>query len=256
MSSHARLFRCCFYQAPRVATWWLQGVTKLYSVALVVVCRGCHTPCATPPGAQDSRRLAAGHAGEAVCAHSLGATLLCLPQSAALQVLQHNTLVLTFAACGQAQEVATDWPLGMPTKLSAPVRASPFSSAPLSPFGPAPPSPQQRSGGDGSGGGGVASGAKGREGEAGASAAILIPEGGGDAGGKVLPGLSAIWVVHDMHMLDSASCPINAHAKLTLDSDTATVLYPCCPGQRAAGKASAATHAAFWHMPAINGLSL
>ena len=122
--------------------------------------------------------------------------------------------MLTLAACGQAPEVATDWPLGMPTKLSAPVRASPFSSAPLSPFGPAPPSPQQRSGGDGSGGGGAASGAKGREGEAGASAAIPIPEGGGEGGGKVLPSLGALWVVHDMHVLDSASCPINARAKI------------------------------------------
>ena len=114
--------------------------------------------------------------------------------------------------CGQAPEVATDWPLGMPKKLSAPVRASPFSSAPLSPFGPASPPHQQRSGGNG-GGGGAASDPKGtlpgtlREGEAGASAAIPMPDGGGDAGGKVLPGLGAISISHDMHVLGSASCP-------------------------------------------------
>ena len=89
----------------------------------------------------------------------------------------------------QAPSAASDWPLGQ-QRASAPLRASPFSSAPLSPFGagPAlPPAPWSAGPGlaqpRGSGAGAASGAADGREAPTGgASAALPIP---GSAGAQV-----------------------------------------------------------------------
>ncbi|KAK9833381.1 hypothetical protein WJX81_000334 [Elliptochloris bilobata] len=100
----------------------------------------------------------------------------------------------------EAPSVASDWPLGQKGLASAPLRALPFSTAPLSPFGPgqsAPPMQQlavPAGGTQRSSGGGNAAVANGREGAGGgASAAVPIPGSSGDgaqtrAVPKVSPG--------------------------------------------------------------------